>query len=83
MREFDPSSERHYPLFSVVAVEPGCTTEWQFVNHQTGEVTRITTTDNPAIDEQAFHHAALEVAKQSWKSYCENSHTVGTTAIEE
>jgi hypothetical protein len=57
MKEFDPSAERHWPLILVKAVDPGCTLEIQIENCVTGEVTRVTTTENAAADESNIARA--------------------------
>lgn len=80
MKEFDPSCERHYPLFSVKAVEPGCTTEWQLENAQTGEVVRVTTTEDPAADSAACLHAVIKMATEAWHEYVNKKVEVGTVA---
>ena len=60
MKEFDPECERHWPLLIIKKVDPGCTEELQIENAETGEVVRITTTDNPAADMIKFETAILE-----------------------
>src|SRR5262245_60401311 len=69
MKEFDPAAEKHFPLLLVKAVEPGCTTEWQIENLQTGEVARITTTEDPAADEAAYLAAVEKAARSAWEAY--------------
>ncbi len=60
MKEFDPECERHYPLITVKAVDPGCTLEFQIENALTGQVTRITTTESEDDDMKTVRQAILE-----------------------
>lgn len=80
MKEFDPRCECHYPLFIVKAVEPGCTTEFQVENALTGEVKRITTTEDAAEDFLAFRNMVLAVAIEVWDKYSSQGRAVGTVA---
>lgn len=82
MKEFDPTTERHYGLLYIKAVEPGCTMEWQIENLLTGRIIRGTTTDDPADDRVKFVSAVVDAATAAWEKYQEESHEVGTTALE-
>lgn len=66
MREFDPTKELHYTLLVVKQVDPGCTAELQIEDSQTGEVTRITTTEDPSGDQRAFEQALLTAFRKAW-----------------
>jgi hypothetical protein len=72
--EFDPKSERHYPLLIIKAVEPGCTTELQIEDAVTGEVTRLTTTEDAADDDMTFERAVLTAFAKGWQRYAEQDH---------
>lgn len=67
MSEFDPTSERHFPLLIIKAVEPGCTTELQIEDVQSGKVTRLTTTEDADQDEALFEHAVLEAFRAAFR----------------
>lgn len=67
--EFDPTSEKHFPLLIIKAVEPGCTTELQIENTLTGEVTRFTTTEDPSDDEKVFATAIQIAWEKAWLVY--------------
>jgi hypothetical protein len=66
MPEFDPKTERHFPLLIVKYVEPGCTTELQIENCISGEVHRFTTTDNSTKDDELFEKMVLEAYRAAW-----------------
>jgi hypothetical protein len=55
-REFNPNGETHHFGFIVKVVDPGCTLEVQ-IEEVSGQVTRITTTDNPTADREAIREA--------------------------
>ena len=80
LKEFNPACERHYPLLIIKAVEPGCTTEFQIENAQTGEITRVTTTDDSEMDETAYLEAVVNAAKMAWWQYSKSEHATGTVA---
>lgn len=69
-REFDPKSEKHFPLLIIKAVEPGCTTELQIEDVINGDIVRLTTTDDEATDDQAFREAILAAWLKVWHEYC-------------
>lgn len=71
--EFDPTSERHFALLIVKAVEPGCTTELQIEDVVSGDVTRITTTDDAATDDAAFASAVSAAWARAWTAYQQRS----------
>lgn len=71
MKEFDPECERHFPLLIVKAVEPGCTTEIQIENAQTGNVIRLTTADDPKADEQLFVTVLGRTFLHAFRAYCD------------
>lgn len=54
MAEFEPTSEKHFPLLIIKAVEPGCTTEIQIEDALTGKILRYTTTDDGDADDALF-----------------------------
>ena len=68
MKEFDPECERHYPLLTVKAVDPGCTIELQIECAITGRVTRLTTTDDSKTDDAAFEAAIIAAFRHAWSS---------------
>jgi hypothetical protein len=67
--EFDPESERHFPLLIIKAVEPGCTTELQIEDCDTGQVTRVSTTDDAENDDIAFMGAIRVAWEKAWERY--------------
>jgi hypothetical protein len=69
MPEFDPASEKQFPLLIVKAVEPGCTTELQIEECRTGAVIRLTTTDFPSQDDAAFTIAVVNAFTRAWIEY--------------
>lgn len=68
-REFDPKSEKHFPLLIIKAVEPGCTTELQIEICSTGQVERLTTADDAETDDKLFDEAVLRAFRAAWKVY--------------
>jgi hypothetical protein len=69
MREFDPTKELHYPVLLVKLIDPGCTAELQIENAVTGEVTRLTTTED-GDDEQVFIDALTTAFRAAWDARC-------------
>lgn len=69
MKEFDPEYELHHPLLIVKAVDPGCTLELQIENCRTGQVTRITTTDDSDTDRRAFEEALIATFRAAWGKF--------------
>lgn len=67
MLEFDPECERHWPLLTIKKVDPGCTMELQIEIAYTGEVIRLTTTDDEAGDDARFEAAVLAAFRKAWK----------------
>lgn len=67
MREFDPECERHFPILVIKAVDPGCTLELQIEDAATGEVTRLTSRDDPKKDLEVFEKAVLTAFRKAWE----------------
>jgi hypothetical protein len=72
MKEFDPTSEQHWPLLIVKAVDGGCTTELQIENATNGDVTRVTTTDNEEFDDDEMERALQEAFQIAWNNLKEH-----------
>jgi hypothetical protein len=64
--EFDPTSERHFPLLIIKTVEPKCTTELQIEVCDSGEVIRLTTTDDSDFDNAVFEAEVLDAWRSAW-----------------
>lgn len=69
MAEFDPKSERHFPLLIIKAVEPGCTTELQIEETISGRVVRLTTAEDAERDEKLFDREVLAAFRRAWNAY--------------
>ena len=67
-REFDPSTETHHFGFTVKVVDPGCTLEVQ-IEERSGQVTRVTTTDNQEHDRIAIMTAISEAVVRMFKDF--------------
>ena len=66
MKEFDPESEKHYPLLIVKVVDPGCTLELQLEDCVSGTVYRMTTTEDEVDDRKVFRRRLDEVFDLVW-----------------
>jgi hypothetical protein len=62
-RQFEPETETHHFGFVVKVVDPGCTLEIQ-IEERSGQVTRITTTDEPHADVEVITAAVLDALKR-------------------
>lgn len=71
MNEFDPTSEKHFHLLTVKAVEPGCTTELQ-IEMLDGTLLRFTTTDISERDDELFERQVLNSFRAAWRYYLEH-----------
>lgn len=67
--EFDPTTEQHFPLLLIKAVEPGCTTEIQ-LELIDGTVMRFTTTEDADQDDKLFEEKVLDCFRYAWRHYC-------------
>jgi len=70
--EFNPESEKHFPLLILKAVEPGCTLELQIEDVVSGKVTRATTMDSAEEDREVFESLVLEAFREAWSKYTHN-----------
>ena len=69
--EFDPTTEQHFPLLLIKAVEPGCTTEIQ-LELIDGTVERFTTTEDADRDEELFEQQIIDCFRKAWGYYLAN-----------
>ena len=67
-RQFEPETETHHIAFQVKIVDPGCTLEVQ-IEERSGQVTRVTTTDNQEHDRIAIMTAISEAVVRMFKDF--------------
>lgn len=67
MKEFDPTRELHKPILIIKSVDPGCTLELQIENAITGEVIRLTSTEDGRSDMAVFEQAIIEAFRSAWR----------------
>lgn len=67
--EFDPKSEKHFPLLIIKGIDPDCTFELQIEHGDTGQIERFTTTDDFADDMVKFKHAVLLAFEAVWSRF--------------